>query len=199
MNLTNKNKPMNRRNANQNEDKNSREYQEQLLSRSRGYLLTVIIFTIINLVLLVLEQGTYFLFSAYIPYVVVDLGMALCGKYPAEYYGGELADMEFLNDTFFVITLVFAAVCLVLYLLSWILCKKPRIGWMIFALVFFCVDAIGMLLIAGISADMIVDIVFHGWVIVSLSGAVSASFKLKKLPAEEDVLEQLLEEQAELS
>lgn len=184
-------------NNNRNEQLSQREMLTNKYMNARHNILLVVAFTLINIILLVTNSNSYFLFSAYIPYVIVDLGMALCGKYPAEYYGGELADLEFLNDTFFVITLVFAAVCLVLYLLSWILCKKPRIGWMIFALVFFCVDTIGMLLIAGISVDMIVDIVFHGWVIVSLSGAVSAYFKLKKLPAEEDVLEEILEEQAQ--
>jgi hypothetical protein len=152
---------------------------------ARHNLLLVVGFTLINIILLVTNANSYFLFSAYIPYVIVDLGMALCGKYPAEYYGGEMESLEFLDNTFFVITLVVAAVFLVLYLLSWLLCKKPRVGWMIFALVFFVIDTAGMLLLAGISADMIMDIVFHGWVIVSLSGAISAYFKLKKLPEEE--------------
>lgn len=151
---------------------------------ARHNLLLVVAFTLINIILLVTNSNTYFLFSAYIPYMIVDLGMALCGKYPAEYYGGDLAGMEFLGDTFFVVTLVAAAVFLVLYLLSWILSKKPRVGWMIFALVFFVIDTAGMLLVAGISTDMIVDILFHGWVVVSLIGGISAYFKLKKLPEE---------------
>lgn len=151
---------------------------------ARHNLLLVVAFTLINIVLLVTNSDTYFLFSAYIPYLIVDLGMLLCGKYPAEVYTGELAGMEFLNDTFFVVTLVIAAVFLVLYLLSWIFSKKPRVGWMIFALVIFIIDTAGMLLIAGISTDMIIDIVFHVWVVVSLISGISAYFKLKKLPEE---------------
>lgn len=152
---------------------------------ARHNLLLIVVFTLINVVLLVTNSNTYFLFSAYIPYVIADLGMALSGKYPAEYYGEDLEGMEFLGDSFLVVTLVIAAVCLLLYLLSWILSKKPRVGWMIFALVFFAVDTAGMLLIAGISADMIIDILFHGWVIVSLSSGIIAYFKVKKLPEEE--------------
>ena len=146
--------------------------QRQILANkyqsARHNILLVVAFTLINIILLVTNSNTYFLFSAAIPYFIVDLGMLLCGKYPAEYYAGELAGMEVLNDTFFVVTLVVTAVILLLYLLSWIFCKKPRVGWMIFALVFFVLDTVGMLCLTGISSDAIVDVVFHGWVIFSL-------------------------------
>ena len=156
---------------------------------ARHNILLVVAFTLINIILLVTNSNSYFLFSASIPYFIVDLGMLLCGKYPQEYYVGELAGIGTLNDTFFVVTLVVAAVILLLYLLSWIFCKKPRVGWMIFALVFFVIDTIGMLYLMGISTDAILDIVFHGWVIVSLISGVTAYFKLKKLPEEEEVPE----------
>lgn len=173
-------------NNTQKEQLSQREMLTNKYMSARHNILLVLGFSLINIILLVTNSNTYFLFSAYIPYIIVDLGMALCGKYPLEYYGEELESIEFFNDTFFVITLVIAAIFLLLYLLSWLLCKKPRIGWMIFALVFFGIDTAGMLLLEGISADMILDIVFHAWVIVSLSGAVSAYFKLKKLSEEAD-------------
>ena len=167
--------------------------QRQILANkyqsARHNILLVVAFTLINIILLVTNSNTYFLFSAAIPYFIVDLGMLLCGKYPAEYYAGELAGMEVLNDTFFVVTLVVTAVILLLYLLSWIFCKKPRVGWMIFALVFFVLDTVGMLCLTGISSDAIVDVVFHGWVIFSLINGTVACFKLKKLPEEEEVPE----------
>ena len=56
--------------------------------------------------------------------------------------------------------------------------------WMITALVFFSLDTLAMLSM-GIGADSIIDIVFHVWVIVSLSMGISACSKLKKLPPEE--------------
>ena len=166
---------------------------------ARHNILLVVAFTLINIILLVTNSNSYFLFSASIPYFIVDLGMLLCGKYPQEYYVGELAGIGTLNDTFFVVTLVVAAVIVLLYLLSWIFCKKPRVGWMIFALVFFAIDTIGMLYLMGISTDAILDIVFHGWVIVSLISGVTAYFKLKKLPEEEEVpgLQQELTEEVQ--
>ena len=162
--------------------------REKLTNRyqsARHNILLVLVFTLVNIVLLVSNSNSYFLFSAAIPYYSAVYGMIFTGKYPAEYYTGELAGMEFLGNGFFVATLVCAAVILVLYLLSWILAKKPRVGWMIFALVFFVIDTVGMLLLFGVSSDMIMDIVFHGWVIVSLIGGISAYFKLKKLQEEE--------------
>lgn len=158
---------------------------------ARHNILLVVVFTLINIILLVTNSNSYFLFSASIPYFIVDLGMFLCGKYPEEYYLGEYAGMELLNDTFFAVTLVAAAVILLMYLISWIFSKKPRVGWMIFALVFFIMDTIGMLLLSGISTDMIIDVVFHGWVIVSLISGITSYFKVKKLPEEEPEVQEL--------
>ena len=162
--------------------------QQQMLANkymgARYNLLLVVIFTLINIVLRLAQSNTYFLFSATIPYFLADLGMVLCGKYPAEYYAG-MEDMVILNNSFLVVMLVIAAVILLLYLLSWIFSKKPRVGWMIFALVFFALDTLAMLWLMGISADMIIDIAFHVWVLVSLTNGIVSYFKLKKLPAEE--------------
>ena len=170
--------------------------REQLTNKymgARHNLLLVVIFTAVNIGLLVAQSNSYFLFSASIPYYLVDLGMYLCGKYPMEYYA-DLGAVEFFPNSFLAVMIVIAVVILALYLLAWILSKKPRVGWMIFALVIFALDTLFMLLIMGISADMILDVVFHGWVVISLISGISAYSKLKKLP-EEAPEEQLLEEQ----
>ena len=52
---------------------------------TRHNLLLIVIFSLINIVLLVTKSGTYFLFSAFIPYMFVDYGMYFCGLYPAEF------------------------------------------------------------------------------------------------------------------
>lgn len=93
-------------------------------------MLLVVIFTAINILLLVTNSGSYFLFSAYIPYLLVDLGMLLSGKYPAEYYAEYFPDMEFLSPTVFVVLLVLAVILVALYLVSWIMLKSPgSAGW----------------------------------------------------------------------
>lgn len=162
-----------------------RQVLESKFANARHNVLLVVLFTAINIILLVTNSNTYFLFSAYIPYILVDLGMLLCGMYPSEFYTGEFGGMEFLDKSFFAVMLGIAAVILILYLLSWILSKKNRVGWMIFALVFFGIDTVLMLLLNGIAVESIIDIVFHGWVIFSLATGVHAHCKWKKLPEEE--------------
>ena len=138
----------------------------------------------INIVLLVTNGNTYFLFSAYIPYLLADFGMLLTGMYPSEVYG-DFGSIEFLGKSFLVVMLVIAAIILLVYLLCWIFSNKLRVGWMITALILFSIDTAAMLLLNGIAVDAIVDIVFHGWVVVSLAMGIGAYNKLKKLPAEE--------------
>lgn len=114
------------------------------------------------------------------------MGMLLCGKFPEEYYE-ELAisSADFIDSSFFVVCLIAAFVVVALYLISWIFSRKNKGGWLIFALVLFVIDTIGMFAISGIALDSIIDIVFHIWVIVSLAKGINACSKLKKMPPEE--------------
>lgn len=161
-----------------------RQVLESKFASARHNLLLVAAFTLINVILLATNSNTYFLFSAYIPYLLVDLGMAFCGMYPIEYYGGDLTGYVFMDKSFFVILLVIALVVLALYLLCWYLSQQNKAGWLIFALVFFSIDTALMLLLNGIAAESLIDIVFHVWVIYSLAAGIHANSKLKKLPEE---------------
>ena len=168
-----------------------REMLEAKYKGSTHNLLIVVIFTLLNVILLIAQSNTYFLFSASIPYALVDLAMFFCGMYPAEYYA-DVVGLQFWDQSFFVVAIVLAALIILLYLLSWIFAKKNKMGWMIFALVFFALDTLAMLAYYGISADMIVDIVFHVWVLISLSNGIISFNKLKKLP--EETVEETVEE-----
>lgn len=163
----------------------NREILEVKHKRSRNNLLLVIAFTIINLILLVIESDTYFLFSAYIPYALVDTGMFLCKMYPAEFYGEEFFSFAFLDPSFFAIFMGVALVIVLFYFLCWLFSKKYKVGWLISALVFFVIDTGALLVLWGIQMDNIIDIVFHIWVIISLVMGISANLKLKKLPFQE--------------
>lgn len=146
-------------------------------------LLLVVGLTLINVVLLVANSDTYFLFSAFLPYFLADYGMYFCGMYPAEYYA-DVPDMEFSDTSLLVITLSVAAVIELIYLLCWIFARKKKVGWLIFALTFFALDTAFMLYMYGISADILLDILLHGWVIASLASGINAYYKLQKLPPE---------------
>lgn len=163
-----------------------RQRMESWYGQARHNILLVLLFTAVNIVLLLVNSDTYFLFSAYIPYMIVSMGMFMCGRFPAEYYG-DLSEYKFFDTSVLTIAVVLAAVLCALYLLCWLLSKKGRGVWMIIALVLFCLDTVLMLL-GGIGSESISDLIFHGWVIISLSLGTYAHFKLKRLSAEEPVL-----------
>ena len=164
----------------------SRKAYEQKYITSRLNLLLVVIFTAINLLLLIANADTYFLFSAFIPYYITAIGMLMCGRFPAEYYGAEFEKMVFFDNSLFIILLIVSIVITLLYLLAWFMSNKKRVGWLIFALVFFGLDTVGMLLMSGLAIDSLFDILFHAWVIGYLIVGISAHYKLKALPPEEE-------------
>ena len=144
-------------------------------TNARANIMVMVVFTVINIFLLFVGN-TYFLFSAFIPYIIADFGFFFAGRYPADFYG---EDAIILGDGALVVCLVIAAVFLALYVLAWIFSKK-HVGWMIFALVFFSLDTLFLLL--GMSIDLVIDLVFHAWIIVILAIGIHAHFKLQKLP-----------------
>ena len=166
-----------------------RQMLEAKYRNSRSNLLFVIAFTVINIILLVTQSNSYFLFSAYIPYMFVDYGMYFGGMYPTEAYGEYLSQITFLGKGFFAVMLAIAVVILLFYLVCWIFSKKPSKGWLITALVFFSMDTVGLILMQGINVELILDYVFHGWVIVSLVNGILTVKKLKNLPEEPEIPE----------
>lgn len=165
--------------------------QAALLQRyngSRNNLLLVVGFTLVNMVMVIAGSSSYFLFSASIPYYLTFFGMLYTGKLPADYYYG-VTDFEPLATGFLAIMVVVSVVLVAIYAICWLMSKKHGFGWLIFALISFVIDTIFMFVIVGVSADMILDIVFHAWVIVSLCSGISAAIKLNKLPPQEDIAE----------
>lgn len=166
-----------------------RQNYERKYNASRANLLLVVIATAINMFLIVSGSDTYFLFSAFIPYFLTTIGMVQCGLLPPEFYAEPLENYIFYDKSLFVALLIFAIILTSLYLLAWFMSRKNRVGWLIFALVFFGLDTVGMLIFNGIAADGIVDIVFHAWVIYYLVMGIIAHRKLKILPEEAPVTE----------
>lgn len=93
-----------------------------------------------------------------------------------------------MDQTAFVGFIALAIILVALYVLAYVFSKKLRPGWLLFALVIFILDTLFMLIDAGIQTNMIIDYLFHIWVIVSLFIGVSAGCKLKKLPPGEEEL-----------
>lgn len=153
-----------------NVDKNSREHLEQQLKSARANLVLMLIFTVVNIVLLLVESDRYFLFSASIPYYLTLFGSLFAKSWgiPGLYPAG----------------IALAAVILLIYLVIWLVSKKHP-GLLIAGLVFFALDTIaflGLTVMADAFAESIIDIAFHIWVLVYLGMGISAGSKLKKMP-----------------
>ena len=162
-----------------------RQNLENKYISARQNLLLVVMFSAVNILFLCLGTGSYFLFSASIPYLLVDLGRFYCGMYPAEEYTGEFAGMVFADQSFFVTLLIVAIVIIALYVVCWYFSKNHKVGFLVFALVLFSIDTVALLMFATVGS--IIDIAFHGWVIVILIMGISAHYKIKKLPPEAEI------------
>ncbi len=150
---------------------------------ARINLLIVALATLLNVILAATVSDSYFLFSATIPYILTFLSALLCGLYPAEYYEG-LGAVNVLPMGVFFACLAVSLIIIGLYVLAFFLSGKNRAGWMIFALVLFCLDTLTLFLYAGISLDWLLDYIFHIWIIVILALGLRAHAKLKNLPPE---------------
>lgn len=159
---------------------------ENRYNAARGNLLLVTILTLINIVLLAVDASFYFPFSLSLPYYLITGTRLLCGMYPEEFYTelaeitGEPVMTEFLPTTVFTVVLVVCVIIIAIFSLCWLLSKK-KIGWMIAALVLFVLDTF-YLLSMGLMIEMLIDIIFHAWVLYSLISGIVAFFKLKSLP-----------------
>ena len=149
-----------------------RELAQQQFKAARSNLLLMVIFTVVNIVLLYTGSESMLLFSASIPYILVAMGV----------FGG--------NFELFVFGMIVSVVLIVLYFLCWLLSKKHP-GWLIVALVLFILDILAMvgLFLLAEEASGIVDVLFHGWVLYYLIIGIISAAKLKKMPAEEPVVE----------
>ncbi len=161
-----------------------RQQLERKYESARGNLLAVVAFTVINIIIAASGGDSYFLFSAFIPYLIITTGMILCGKYTGEYSIEEMLGVEPLGESAFVVFVVIAFIITMLYLLAWACSGKQRVGWIIFALVIFGIDTLALISIGGIGFESLIDLAFHAWVIYYLISGIIAWNKLKNLEDE---------------
>lgn len=142
-----------------------RDLAQRKYNAARSNLLMMIGFTLLNIILFLAGSSTMFLFSATIPYFAVTLGVIF----------------EF--TPVLVVCSVIAAAALVLYLICWHFSKRHH-GWLIAALVMFCLDCAFLLWLYLPSLDVsgILDILIHAWVLYYLIIGVKYGAQLKKMP-----------------
>lgn len=156
---------MTKRNRFASEDRNP----EAQYRSARNNLLLVVVFTAINLLMPLLGVDRQFLFSA---------------SFPTTFYWlGDFAATDLGMPALRIGAMGIALGCVGLYLLCWLLAKKRR-GFMTAALALFGVDCLslaGEFVIFELHSSMILNVLFHLWVLWGLIQGVRAASALKKL------------------
>ncbi len=142
-------------------DKNSPGVPAAAGGQRRYSLLLIVILTVVNLIMTILDTNTYFLFSASVPYYLVFVGMGIENGF----VDGAWNVKGTLTYTGLVIALVIVAV----YLLCWLLSKK-RAGWLTAALVLFIVDTVALVVITFALYDSPMG--KRWWISCCTSGAI---------------------------
>lgn len=144
-----------------------RQKAQQMYNSARGNLLLMLVFTVINIILLVINTDVMFLFAASVPYYSMVFGL--------------------IEEVLLMPAIMVTVISVAIYLLCWIFSKK-HVGWMIAALVLFVLDTLfgaGLFfLLEDVSG--VLDILIHIWVLYYLIVGVKYGIKLIKMP--EDVL-----------
>lgn len=152
-------------------DKTSAAYQKNLIRTARYNLLVVMVFTVLNLVMLLVGSGRYFLFSS-----------TICYYLP---FFGYMFDL-YTVSTYTLTGLVLGLVPLAGYLLFWLLSLKND-RWLIPATALFALDTlalVGVIFLNGSIIGMILPIIVYAWVMITLVRAILAGARLRKLPAQ---------------
>lgn len=167
---------------NKNVDRFSRETLLRSIAGGRSSLLLILIFTVVNLLFIVLDVDRYFLFAASVPYYLTSLGKGMDN--------GFVNGAWDTNGTYTVTALIISVVILAFYLLCWLLSKK-KTGWLTAALVLFILDTVALVLFTFALYDNpmvnLVDFLLHAWAIWELGKGAKAGGRLKKLPAEDEM------------
>lgn len=148
-------------------DKKSNVYRQNLLKAARTNLLVAVLFTVLNVVMLLARTNRYFLFSMTLPYWLTFFG------YTFDYF--QVGTYTYTGLTLAALPVVAAALC-------WFMSKKRHL-WLWGGTIVFGLDTVAMLAMiiwSGDFASMIIDIVFHGWVLYTLIHGLVAVYGLRK-------------------
>ena len=132
---------------------------------ARGWLIAVSLFTLANIVFLLLEAEYGFYFSAFLAEAAIML-------------------LDFTTG------ILVSVVIIGLFLLCWALSKKNH-TWLTVGLVLYVIDTIVLLGIMGLTFAegefeflLLVELLFHGMVLYFLSNGVRGAKQLKNMPEE---------------
>lgn len=147
-----------------NKNLSQRELIQKKYNNSRSNLMIMIVFTVINVLFVILEVDYMLLFSATVPILLASLSF----------------------DFIPYIMLTLAVIPIVSYILFWVFSKK-HYGWLIAACVLFSLDTLALIGVSILLGDFsgIIDFAFHIWVLYYLIVGIKSGIELRKLPPEE--------------
>ena len=134
--------------------------------------MSVIIFTVINLILTYFDAGVNFLFSATLPQFVFEIGKEL--------------NSEMESNVLIIAGLIIAFIIIIPYFIFWILAKRVR-ELILVALIFFSVDSLLLLYLIfnmEFNFSVLLEIAFHVWILYYLIIGVKAWYKLRSINTE---------------
>jgi len=157
----------------------SRALYERNIKNGSANLIYFSLFTIVNIVLLLVDSNLSFLFSAYIPQLMIAIGQGFAA---ATGSNGPLI-------VFSVLSVLFVGGCILSAVLS-----KKKTGWLILGAVLTTLDTVLMLVVVLPSiGDFLVDgllsILFHAWILYYVFNALISYQKLKALPPDPQTYE----------
>lgn len=151
-------------------DKQSAEYQRNLIKSARTNLWVAVAFTVLNVGMLLTGSSRYFLFSMTMPYYLTFFG------YLFDYF--TVGTYTLTGLTLAVVPVIAMALCAYM--------SKRSNRWLLGAAVVFALDTaamLGLMLWSGDAGSMLLDIVFHGWVMICLIRGIQADGRLRALEA----------------
>lgn len=162
------------------------EKYEAQYNSARGNLLLAIIFTVVNCLLAALGANVYFLFSCSFPYAMAYDGAFFTGLActEEEFLALGFTQSDMMPMWYLFVMLIPAVIAIALYVLCWVFSKK-RVGWMIAATVLFVLDSLFLVLYYVPDITLILDYLFHAWVLFLLIRGIVAHFKLKQMDAQQ--------------
>lgn len=177
-------------------------YQRDLLT-SRMTLLLAVIFTVVNLVMVLFDDSTGFLFSAAIPHYTSFFFAFNCGilseayyeSYYAVYEDGKYAEtwretFPFLDPSIFWTVFAISILIIVGMFVVWFFSKKHRVCSVI-TLAFYIVDTVfllGAAFLLGMGGfSLIMQLLFHIWIVYYAVLSVKAWKGLDTAPTAADM------------
>ena len=151
------------------------------LKTSNMNILAVVVLSLVNVLMVLLDSSTYFPFCASVPVYLTMIFSELCGMRSEEFYeaayGPEWTSAEFLPSGLFWGVVVFAAIIIGVYFLLWYLSKKKK-GAVTVLMVLYALDTIALLFfnvaVYEFQFMSIIELVFHAWVFYYLILALKA-------------------------